>query len=69
MRCQKVMKGGTPVILTIDIGNSNIALGGFVDGELSFVVRISTEIRKTADEYASKINLYNNGQIADKFNF
>lgn len=55
MRCQKVMKGGTPVILTIDIGNSNIALGGFVDGELSFVVRISTEIRKTADEYASKI--------------
>lgn len=43
------------MILTIDIGNSNIALGGFKNGELSFVVRISTEIKKTADEYASKI--------------
>ncbi len=44
-----------PVILTIDIGNSNITLGGFEADELSFVVRISTEARKTADEYASKI--------------
>jgi len=43
------------VILTIDIGNSNIALGGFENDELSFNVRISTETKKTADEYASKI--------------
>lgn len=43
------------MILTIDIGNSNIAIGGFEGDEISFVVRISTEIRKTADEYASKI--------------
>ena len=43
------------MILTIDIGNTNIAFGGFENGELSFVVRISTEIKKTADEYASKI--------------
>ena len=43
------------MVLTIDIGNSNIALGGFEGNELSFVVRISTEIRKTADEYASKM--------------
>lgn len=43
------------MILTVDIGNSNIAFGGFEKDELSFVVRISTETRKTADEYASKI--------------
>jgi len=43
------------VILTIDIGNTNIALGGFEGDELSFVIRISTELKKTADEYASKI--------------
>ena len=43
------------MILTIDIGNSNIALGGFVGDTLSFVVRISTETKKTSDEYASKI--------------
>ena len=43
------------MVLTIDIGNSNIMLGGFEGDELAFVVRISTEINKTADEYASKI--------------
>ena len=41
------------MILTIDIGNSNIMLGGFEGDELSFVVNISTETHKTADEYAN----------------
>ena len=43
------------MILTIDIGNSNIMLGGFEGDALSFVVSLSTETQKTADEYASKI--------------
>ena len=43
------------MILTIDIGNTNIALGGFDGDRLAFVVRISTETKKTADEYSSKI--------------
>jgi type III pantothenate kinase len=43
------------VILAIDIGNTNIMLGGFEGEELSFVVTISTDTNKTADEYASKI--------------
>ena len=43
------------MILTIDIGNSNIMLGGFEGDELSFVVSISTEAHKTAEEYASKM--------------
>ena len=43
------------MILAIDIGNTSIALGGFVDKELKFVVRLSTDVTKTEDEYASKI--------------
>lgn len=43
------------MILAIDIGNTNITVGGFRDDELSFVARISTDASKTADEYASKI--------------
>ena len=43
------------MILTIDIGNSNIMLGGFEGEDISFVVSISTETQKTADEYASKM--------------
>lgn len=45
----------TPMILTIDVGNSNIMLGGFEGDTLSFVFCLSTETQKTADEYASKI--------------
>ena len=43
------------MILTIDIGNTSIAIGGFLADELKFVVRLSTDITKTEDEYASKI--------------
>lgn len=43
------------MILTIDIGNTNIVLGGFLDDTLSFVARIATNASKTEDEYATKI--------------
>ncbi len=43
------------MILTIDIGNTNIVLGGFADEELTFTSRISTNPRKTDAEYATKI--------------
>ena len=41
------------MILAIDIGNTNIALGGFTNDVLCFVARISTDVSKTSDEYAS----------------
>lgn len=41
------------MILAIDIGNTNIALGGFSENELCFVARVSTDVSKTSDEYAS----------------
>ena len=43
------------MIIAIDIGNTSIALGGFLGEELKFVVRLSTDVTKTEDEYASKI--------------
>lgn len=43
------------MILTIDIGNTNIVLGGFEKDELTFVARIATDATKTEDEYAGKI--------------
>ena len=40
------------MILTIDIGNTNIVIGGFLDEELKFVSRLATDVKKTEDEYA-----------------
>ena len=43
------------MVLAVDIGNTNIVLGGFVEDKLSFVARIATNANKTEDEYATKI--------------
>lgn len=43
------------MILAIDIGNTNIVLGGFLEDALTFVARIATDASKTEDEYATKI--------------
>lgn len=43
------------MILAIDIGNSNICLGGFDSTELIFTARLSSDIKTTEDEYASRI--------------
>lgn len=43
------------MILTVDIGNTNIVFGGFDGEELKFTARIATDITRTEDEYASKL--------------
>ncbi len=43
------------MILTVDIGNSNIAFGGFSEETLIFKGRLSTDMNATEDEYAAKI--------------
>lgn len=40
------------MILTIDIGNSNLVIGAFNDDKLRFVARISSDRNKTIDELA-----------------
>ena len=44
------------MILTVDIGNSTIMLGGFEKNELCFVARMATDPLKTEDEYAIRIS-------------
>lgn len=39
------------MVLAIDIGNTNIVVGGFADGEICFIERISTNKHSTALEY------------------
>lgn len=40
------------MLLTIDIGNTNITLGAYEGEVLSFTARLATETAKTADQYA-----------------
>lgn len=51
------------MLLTIDIGNTNITLGAYHGHILSFTARLATEQKKTADQYAVDIKnlllLYN----------
>ncbi len=43
------------MLLAIDIGNTNIVLGGLQDGEILFEARIATDSRKTVDQYAVEL--------------
>lgn len=43
------------MILAIDIGNTNITLGGYIDNKIQFISRMSTDNRRTADQYAVEI--------------
>lgn len=44
------------MILTADVGNTNITLGGYKDGKFVFVSRVFTQKDKTSDEYAIILN-------------
>lgn len=44
------------MILTVDIGNTNIVLGVFDQDELVFTARVSTDKNRTADEYSVMIH-------------
>ena len=45
------------MILTIDIGNSNIVLGGVEGDEIVFEARIRTEATKTSDQYCVDLKI------------
>lgn len=45
------------MILAVDVGNTNIVIGGFsADGSLEFKLRIGTDAKKTTDEYKVLLN-------------
>ena len=43
------------MLLTIDIGNTNVTLGAYDGSVLSFTARLATDQRKTDDQYAVEI--------------
>ncbi len=44
------------MILTIDIGNTNITLGGYKQDKLQFVARLATDTSLTSDQYAVQLS-------------
>ena len=44
------------MILTVDIGNTNIVMGGYENGALAFSTRISTDKSLEADQYALELS-------------
>lgn len=54
------------MILCIDVGNTDVAIGGFCGEKLGFVVRVATDARKTYDEYASIISQLLDGQGVER---
>jgi len=44
------------MVLTVDVGNSNIVLGAYEGDKLLFVSRMQTETEKTSDQYAIAFN-------------
>ena len=40
------------MILAIDVGNTNIVLGGIMDNQQVFSARLASDRNKTADQYA-----------------
>ena len=45
------------MILTIDIGNSNIVLGGVQENDICFEARLRTDTTKTSDEYCIDLKM------------
>lgn len=43
------------MLICVDIGNTNITIGGFSDEELKFTARLATDHRRTSDQYAIEI--------------
>lgn len=43
------------MVLAIDIGNTNVVIGGFENGKICFTERLSTNRNSTASEYAMSI--------------
>ena len=45
------------MILTVDVGNSNIVLGGIREDEIAFEARLRTDATKTSDEYCIDLKM------------
>ena len=44
------------MILAIDIGNTNVVIGGFENDRIEFTARVATDARRTEEQYAVEIH-------------
>lgn len=44
------------MILAIDIGNTNVVIGGFENDRIEFTARVATDVRRTEEQYAVEIH-------------
>lgn len=56
-------------LLVVDVGNTNIVIGGFVGDELTFEIRLATEQSRTIDEYEAVLRVLLEQKLGPKFNF
>lgn len=57
------------MILAIDVGNSNIVIGGVEKDQIAFEARIRTDITKTSDEYCVDLMSILNVYGIDRYGF
>lgn len=57
------------MLLTFDIGNTNIVVGGFKDSALLFEFRLKTDPQRTVDEYAALLDMLLRQKIGEKLSF
>ena len=50
------------MILAVDVGNSNIVIGGVRDQDILFEARLQTDANKTSDEYGKELKSILNGR-------
>ena len=56
------------MLLTIDVGNTNITFGGFKSEDLEFLARIKTDKNKTSDQIAVELkNIFSLYEVKDIF--
>ena len=44
------------MLLAVDIGNTNIVIGGFAGDKLAFEIRLKTDSARTPDEYDATVS-------------
>ena len=52
------------MILTVDIGNSNIVIGGVEGDQIVFEARLRTDATKTSDEYCIDMKMILENKVA-----
>ena len=53
--CERSVTGGNLMILAIDIGNTNVVLGGIEGNDILFEARMATDSIKTSDQYCAEL--------------